>query len=125
MRTNILKGVGAGFVEEPEATWEERLTQAPEESRKVLAFMSHDHHLIRYYVVLELPRAGRPLTPGAISEALVLPEPRVRVVLEELERNLFFLVRNDDGAVTWAFPVTVAGTPHHLSFSTGERLDAA
>ncbi|MCG6927774.1 MAG: hypothetical protein LJF30_21020 [Acidobacteria bacterium] len=125
MRTNILKGAGSGFIEEPEATWEVRLAQAPEEFRKVLAFMSPDHHLVRYYVVLELPRAGRPLTPGAIAEALGLPEPRVRIVLEELERNLFFLVRNDDGAVTWAFPVTVAETPHHLSFSTGERLDAA
>ena len=30
------------------------------------------------------------------------------------ERSLFFLVRDGDGAVSWAFPVTAARTPHHL-----------
>jgi hypothetical protein len=125
MNARILKGAGSGWIEEPESVWEAHLARVPEEMEPVLAFMTREHHLVRYYVVLELPRAGRPLTPAAIAQALKMPEPRVKAILGELERSLFFLVRNEEGAVTWAFPVTVAGTPHHLRFSTGERLDAA
>ena len=29
------------------------------------------------------------------------------------------------GAVTWAYPVTVDQTPHHLTFNTGEKIYAA
>jgi hypothetical protein len=49
----------------------------------------------------------------------------VQAILEELERNLLFLVRGESGAVAWAFPVTVEPTPHRLNFSTGERLFGA
>lgn len=125
MSATILKGAASGLREEPETAWEAHLAEAPEEFQKILAFMSDEHHLVRYYVVLELPRARRPLRPEAIARALGLPERRVKAILEELEQNLFFLVRNSEGAVVWAFPVTVAETPHHLHFSTGERLDAA
>lgn len=125
MRAAILKGTGSGFFEEPEVTWEAHLARAPEEFRKVLAFMTDEHHLVRYYVVLELPRSRGPLRPGAIASAVGLPESRVKTILEDLERKLFFLVRDAAGAVIWAFPVTVTRTPHHLHFSTGERLDAA
>jgi hypothetical protein len=49
----------------------------------------------------------------------------VKGILDELERNLFFLVRNAQGAVSWAYPVTVEPTPHQLRFHSGERLYAA
>jgi hypothetical protein len=125
MSATILKGVGSDLIEEPEAAWAGHLARAPEEYQKLLRFMSEEHHRVRYYVVAELPRCGRPLAPEAIARALRLREARVGAILEELERSLFFLVRDADGAVSWAFPVTVTGTPHHLAFSTGERLDAA
>ena len=125
MSATTLKGKGSDLVEEPQGTWEAHLARAPAEYEKLLRFMSDDHHRVRYYVVLELPRRGRPLSPEAIAQALGMPEARVGAVLEELERNLFFLVRDRAGAVSWAFPVTAARTPHHLTFSTGERLDAA
>jgi hypothetical protein len=54
-----------------------------------------------------------------------MPLDEAQVVLEELEAQLFFLVRNDRGAVSWAFPVTVDPTPHRLIFHTGEQLYAA
>ena len=41
--------------------------------------------------------------------------------LAELERRLFFLVRNRVGEVSWAFPVTAEVTPHQLTFPSGER----
>ncbi len=125
MSATILKGAASGLIEEAQSTWEDHLARAPEEFKKLLRFMSEEHHRVRNHVVEELPRSGHPLAPGAIAKAIGLPEARVTAVLEELERNLFFLVRNDDGAVSWAFPVTVTDTPHHLRFSTGERLDAA
>jgi hypothetical protein len=83
--------------------------------------MSPDHHRVRDFVVLELPRARAPLAPEAIAEALDLPIGRVGSILEELERHLTFLVRNERGAVSWAYPVTVEETPHHAIFSTGEE----
>jgi hypothetical protein len=45
--------------------------------------------------------------------------------LDDLERHLTFLYRAPDGAVAWAYPVTTAPTSHRLTFSTGERINAA
>ncbi len=56
---------------------------------------------------------------------LQLPLAQVETILDELEQQLLFLVRNEAGAVSWAFPVTVEPTPHQLDFSTGERLYGA
>jgi len=91
-----------------------------------LAFMTPAHHAIRNFVVRELPRNhGRALEPQQIAQALGLDLPRVQDLLADLERHLFFLVRNRKGDVAWAFPVTVDHTPHELHFSTGERIFGA
>jgi hypothetical protein len=50
---------------------------------------------------------------------------RTKTILDELERNLFFLVRNAAGAVSWAFPITVEPTPHRLEFDSGHEVFAA
>jgi hypothetical protein len=34
-------------------------------------------------------------------------------------------VRDEQGAVIWAYPITVAQTPHALTFSSSEHLYAA
>ena len=125
MAKSVLIGTGNEIEEMLQTTWEQQLAQVPESQVARLAFMTEEHHAVRYFVVRELPRVGRPLEPGLISERLDLPESRVVEILDELEKNLFFLVRNDNGAVSWAFPVTVDRTPHRLSFSTGERLYGA
>jgi hypothetical protein len=87
--------------------------------------MSHDHHLVRNFVVRELPRLGHPIPLDDISQALDLAPERTTRIVKDLEKNLFFLVRGDGAEVSWAFPVTAEKTGHHLIFSTGERLDAA
>jgi hypothetical protein len=46
-------------------------------------------------------------------------------ILNDLEKHMNFLFRNRQGEVTWAYPVTVEKTPHHLTFSTGEQIYAA
>jgi hypothetical protein len=87
--------------------------------------MSPEHHLVRDFAVRELPRLGRPIPPEFIGQNLNLPLPRVKTILEDLERHMTFLFRNEDGAVTWAYPVTVERTPHRVNLSTGEQVYAA
>src|SRR5260370_11561840 len=94
-----------------------------EEMNDTLDFMTPAHHAIRNFVVRQLPRnGGAPVRPKQIAALLHLTLSRVVSVLDDLERHLFFVVRNTAGDVTWAFPVTVAPTPHRLRFSTGERI---
>ena len=91
-----------------------------------LDFMTPAHREVRNFVVRELPRnRGRALTPGQIARALGVNSDMTVRLLEDLERHLFFLVRDVHGNVSWAFPVTSDRTPHRLHFSTGERIFGA
>ncbi|MFG1691567.1 hypothetical protein ACGF5M_05395 [Gemmatimonadota bacterium] len=101
------------------------MADAPQLIESRLAFMSADHHSVRNFAVAELPRLAAPLAPAEISRVLGIPLPRTLEILTDLEKRLFFLVRDKKGDVSWAFPVTVEPTGHNLVFSTGERLDAA
>ena len=125
MSETILLGQGHRLIELASHPWKQHLAAVPEHHTQRLAFMSPAHHRVRYWVVQELPRRNAPISPATISQALDLPLARVMTILEDLERHLFFLVRNLEGAVSWAFPVTVEPTPHELVFNTGERLYAA
>ena len=121
----ILLGQGRQITEIHRKEWEEQLSQLPQHSESRLGFMSEAHHLVRNFVVRELLHTSQPIQPDFISQSLELPLARVNTLLDELEKNLFFLVRNSQGAVSWAYPVTVEKTPHELVFSTGERLYGA
>lgn len=87
--------------------------------------MTDTHHQIRNFVVKELVNIQKPIEPEFISEKLNLPIELVKSILEELEKKLFFLVRNEWGAVAWAYPVTVETTPHTMDFNSGEHLYGA
>ena len=125
MADTILIGRGDTIVHIPQRDWEEELSSAPESISQRLEFMSPDHHLVRNFVVRELPRLGWPIPLADISDALHLTRERTTSIVEDLEKNLFFLARPEGQEVSWAFPVTAEETGHHLVFSTGERLDAA
>ena len=125
MSDTILLGQGRQIAEIPRKAWEEQLSQLLQHSETRLGFMSDEHHLVRNFVVRMLPRTSQPMQPDFISQCLELPLAQVNTLLDELEKNLFFLVRNSKGAVSWAYPVTVEKTPHELVFSTGERLYGA
>ena len=125
MTDSLLYGRGRDLIQIPRAEWDEQLAQVPAHQAQRLSFMTPDHHRLRYFAVRELSRAGRPITPFEIAQALDLPIARVTAILDELESQLFFLVRNPQGAVTWAFPVTTEPTPHRLKFDSGEKLYAA
>ena len=125
MADTVLIGRGHTIIDIPQSDWEHELSSAPEAIARRLQFMSPDHHLVRNFVVRELPRLGRPIPLADISLSLHLTRERTKSIVDDLEKNLFFLVRGDGAEVSWAFPVTADETGHHLIFSTGERLDAA
>ena len=125
MIEQILIGKGAEIVQMPRADWERELREYLEQPNDRLDFMTEDPHRIRRMAVVALAREGAPLVPEHFVERLDLDHGRVVEILDDLERNLFFVVRNEEGAVSWAYPVTVDRTPHRLTFSTGERLYGA
>ena len=125
MSERILIGKGREIASIPRPQWEAQLSRLPYRMKTRLSFMTRAHHHVRYFVVRELPRIGRAIPPELIAEKLRLPLARVNAILDELEANLFFLVRNKRGHVSWAFPITADKTPHRLSFSSGERTYAA
>lgn len=120
MKNRVFLGWRRFMLPIPGPIWRSRV-----KSHADLEFMSETHHRIRNFVVMALPREARPLTPEFIARSLNLPVERVIPLLEDLEEHMTFLYRDQDGAVTWAYPVTVEQTPHRLSFSTGEQIYAA
>ena len=125
MGDTILIGQGREITKIPREEWEQGLSVIAPIVEAELEFMSEEHHRVRNFVVKELPHVGQPLSPELSARELDLTIDRTRAILDELETHLMFLFRNEQGAVAWAYPVTVDRTPHHLTFSTGEQLHAA
>jgi hypothetical protein len=118
---NILLGLSRSILPIPRAIWRSQVRGKPQK----IEFMTKDHHRVRDFVVVDLPRVGKPLPPDYIAEAMQLPQGQVVEILGDLERHMEFVFRNPAGAVVWAYPVTADNTPHHVTFSTGERINAA
>ena len=121
MNENLLLGIGHHTVPIPRSIWQGQVKGGEGQ----LGFMTDAHHRIRNFVVIELPRAGEPLAPEYIAQRLALPLSQVVGILDDLEKHMTFLFRDQRGAVEWAYPVTAARTPHRVAFSTGERINAA
>ncbi len=125
MNENLLLGLGHHMLPIPRSVWQRQVASSKQGNRAALGFMTDEHHRVRDFAVVELPRAGAPLPPELFAERLGLPLARVKTILDELEQHMTFLFRNAAGAVTWAYPVTVDQTPHRITFSSGERVYAA
>ncbi len=125
MKDRLLRGFWRHMIPVPRMIWRKQVSKRAERIHAGLGFMSEEHHSIRNLVVRELPRVGEPLSPGFIAQKLSMPIDRVGVILDELEKRMTFLFRNSEGAVVWAYPVTVEATPHHVTFSSGEQLYSA
>src|SRR5919108_560544 len=123
-RGAVVFGSGQELHAIPESSFREAVRGLPTRMGKRRAFMTDRHVRVREYVVREMRENLEP-TPARISTALDLPVSVVNDLLADLERNLFFLVRDENGAVTWAFPVTIEPTRHQLRFSQGERIYGA
>jgi len=117
---SVLVGEAEEIVSQPEEDWRRELMTAPAGIAQRLDFMTGDHHRVRNFVVRRIAETPRPVAPDQIASSLELPVEEVQAMLVELERGLFFLVRNERGDVSWAFPVTAEPTPHTVDFG-GER----
>ncbi len=122
---SVLVGRGPRMETIPEATFWSELQDHLPRARRRFDDLPALHRAVRRAAVLELVRSGRPVPPQAVAAAVGAPVDDVQDALAELERRLFFLVRDAAGDVSWAFPVTADATPHRLAFSSGERLYGA
>ena len=125
MDESILISSGSGLRRVPAYMWQAHVTQNAHESQRRLDVMSAEHHVVRNFVVRELPRVGTPIPPELITRSLNIPLSRVQAILDELEMGMTFLFRDENGAVAWAYPVTTTPTPHRVRFSSGEQIYAA
>ncbi|MES0360907.1 MAG: hypothetical protein ABUK20_08335 [Anaerolineales bacterium] len=125
MNKSLLLGFSRYILPIPRIIWQRVVSNSTSDTQDRLDFMTKDHHRVREHVVLELPKVNAPISPQQIAESLDLPIDRVNFLLDDLEKHMTFLYRNGEGAVTWAYPVTVDQTPHRVDFSSGEQIYAA
>lgn len=120
MDENVLLGIGRHTMPLSPSLWRRHLSSSAD-----LSFMSELHHRVRNFVVIDIPRTGKPLSPEYISEKLGIPLDKVIAILDDLEKHMTFLFRGDGRKVSWAYPVTTDDTPHRVIFSSGESTHAA
>ncbi len=127
MKDRIMLGLWKYMLGVPPFLFDMKKQLAREKMRfeAAMGFMTEDHRSVHHFVVRGLPIVGKPLSPDFIAQTLNLSCERVVSVLTDLEKHMTFLFRNKQGDVTWAYPVTVEKTPHHLTFSSGEQVYAA
>ena len=109
----------------PPVIWKHNVRSEAKRAGTRLEFMGSAHHRVRTFVVTELPRAQRSLSPETIAVGVGLETERVLEILDELETQLTFLYRRDGRNVDWAYPVTVEETPHRVTLDSGERFFGA
>jgi len=122
---SVLVARGPDFERKPLAEWQAAVRRATNNMRERLDFMTAGHHAVRTFVVRELAQVRQSIPIVQIAAQVRLPISQVQSIVEELERKLFFLVRNRSGDVAWAFPLTADETVHDMKLSTGQRIFAA
>ena len=122
MKNGILLGLGRHMIPVPGFVWTRVVTGQTEVN---LDFMSLDHHQVRDYVVRAMPQSQGPISPETIAAELEMALERVIEILDELEKRMTFLYRENGSAVNWAYPMTSDVTPHLVSFDEGEQVYAA
>ncbi len=113
------------IIKVPPFLWQKQIAKGRRKFEKEQGALSEEYRLIHHFVVRELPRQSKPLSPEFISNEIGFSVDGVKTALDYLEKRMTFLYRNRKGDVVWAYPVTVDKTPHKISFSTGEKLYAA
>jgi hypothetical protein len=121
----MMAGVWRLILRLPPAIGTKRVGQLAARARAEVGGLPARHRAVHHFVVAELPRHGRQLSPRTIAEHLGLPVEETIAILADLEARKGFLFRNEEGAVVWAYPVTAEPTPHRIHFKSGETLYAA
>lgn len=125
MGNKLLTGIWRTLIGVPPFLWERQIEKSKIKVKQARQFMTPDHCRVHHFVVRELPRFGKPLPAEKVAGDLALSPERTEAVLKDLEQHLTFLVRDEQGQIVWAYPVTVEETPHRITFSSGEKLYAA
>lgn len=125
MEEHIFFGRGRDLMEISSKGWRHFINEAPERSKEFHPGITLEHLQIRDYAIETLALTGKALQPATIERAFNKSKKRVEKILDDLQRNLVFIARDDQGAVTWAHPVTVNPTPHRLHLSEGEAFFAS
>ncbi len=125
MKNKIMLGMWRYMFNVPPFLLEKQRAKGKAKMAANLAFMTAEHRRVHHFAVRALPGLGQPLQPGSIADALNLPLEKVNTMLDDLEKHMTFLVRNTEGSVVWAYPVTLEKTPHQVTFDTGEQIYAA
>ena len=122
---SLYLGLGRYMIPIPPCLMRMGAAESARKADKALARLSPEHHLVRDFVVTEIPKKAASLPADYIAQRLGLPIDRIVKIIDELEKGMIFLFRNSAGEVTWAYPVTAEATPHHVTFGTGEQIYAA
>jgi len=125
MKNKLMIGLWRYMINIPPVLWKKQIAKTKTKFKKENGSISAEYRSLHHFVVKELQNVGKPLTAEHISKALHVPFDRVNDTLADLEKRLTFLHGNSKGDVTWAYPLTVDKTPHHVTFNSGEQLYAA
>jgi len=125
MDNRLMIGLWRLMIQLPPSLLDGMMAKAGAKFKKELRFMTAEHRLVHHYAVRQLPYLDTPLPPEEIAGALGLSRERVDTILDDLERHMTFLFRNEKREIVWAYPVTLEKTPHRLTFDTGETVYAA
>ncbi len=125
MKDALRLKIGRHFLPLPAAIWRRQVRREANRIRAAGRRLTSEHRTVQHFVVREIARTGEPLAPATIAAGTGIAAADVVAILAELERKMTFLWRDPQGRVAWAYPVTAESTPHHMAFTSGERLDAA
>ena len=121
----ILIGVGHKIIPAPMFMLIRETARMAKNREARMGKMTEEKRRIHHFVVRELPNAGQPISLAFIAQRLEMPVDRVGTLVDEMERDKTFFNRYHSEGINWAYPVTVDNTPHHVTFSTGEQVNAA
>ncbi len=125
MDNTLLKGIWKYMMPIPPFLWKPKINQMAQKAAARVEFMTDDHHRIRNFVVKRLPESGKPISLATIAQCLNLDQTKVLTLVDDLEKNKFFLFRNPQGNVAWAYPVTAEQTDHRAILPNGKKVYAA
>ena len=125
MNNHMMTGIWRFMIKVPPALWEKQIGKHRRHILADLAFMTPEHRRVHHFAVSSLPGRSTSLPPEEIASALKMEIGGVGKILADLEEHMTFLFRDESGTVTWAYPMTVEETPHHLTFDDGKTCHAA
>jgi hypothetical protein len=122
MKNKTLMGIGKRVI--PVPLWIFKAVFLPVMKIMKMVFpiiFSEDHYKVRDFLITELIRLQKPVSPEHIAEKLNMPRDRVEEILKKIAARQIWSVRNAQGNVTWTYPITVEETKFKISFNTGQE----